>query len=308
MSEAETKAEGQKPKTSKLAILSLISGIASFTVLFIIPLAGVVIKHYFRIANFNLTNPRIILPTVLSVSICSIIVGSIGLKKVGKSNGLISGKNIARAGLFISAPVLLCASLPLWVMFTFHGPDGRITKEVICGVNLSGLGKAMLLYANDYDDKYPTAEKWCDLLIAYVEVNPKQLVCKGSDAKIGESSYAMNKNVVGKKVTEIPEDVVVLFETNFGKNPAGRQGLLGNREWYKVLKSFGGRWDLKRLKKYRPSTRVHKLRWNKYGGPEILTTKNHKGKGCNILFNDSRVEFVKTERLGELKWKVEQNK
>ena len=46
--------------------------------------------------------------------------------------------------------------------------------------------------------------------------------------------------------------------------------------------------------------------WNQFGGPEILTFENHKGKGCNVLFNDLHVRFVKKEQLGELKWKVEE--
>jgi len=48
--------------------------------------------------------------------------------------------------------------------------------------------------------------------------------------------------------------------------------------------------------------------WNQSGGTEMLTTENHRGKGCNILFNDGRVEFVKPERLGELKWEIEVSK
>lgn len=44
--------------------------------------------------------------------------------------------------------------------------------------------------------------------------------------------------------------------------------------------------------------------WNQVGGPEILTTENHRGKGCNILFNNGNVEFVRSERLGELRWEV----
>ncbi|MHC4464627.1 MAG: type II secretion system protein, partial [Planctomycetota bacterium] len=32
-----------------------------------------------------------------------------------------------------------------------------IAFRVVCGTNLSGLGKAMLLYANDYDDELPQA-------------------------------------------------------------------------------------------------------------------------------------------------------
>ena len=42
--------------------------------------------------------------------------------------------------------------------------------------------------------------------------------------------------------------------------------------------------------------------WNQHGGKEILTTKNHKDKGCNVLFNDGHVEFVKAEDIGKLKW------
>ena len=46
--------------------------------------------------------------------------------------------------------------------------------------------------------------------------------------------------------------------------------------------------------------------WNQLGGPEILTTENHEGKGCNILLNDGTARFVKTDELSKLKWKVEE--
>jgi len=46
--------------------------------------------------------------------------------------------------------------------------------------------------------------------------------------------------------------------------------------------------------------------WNQFGGPEILTLENHNGKGCNVLFNDGRVEFLKPGRIAELKWGAEE--
>ena len=42
--------------------------------------------------------------------------------------------------------------------------------------------------------------------------------------------------------------------------------------------------------------------WNQFGGAELLTTENHKRKGCNILFNDGHVEFVTPEAIGQLNW------
>lgn len=43
--------------------------------------------------------------------------------------------------------------------------------------------------------------------------------------------------------------------------------------------------------------------WNQVGGPEILTTENHEGKGCYVAFLDSHVEFIKAEDISKLKWK-----
>lgn len=42
--------------------------------------------------------------------------------------------------------------------------------------------------------------------------------------------------------------------------------------------------------------------WNQSGGPELLMTENHQGKGCSVSFTDLHVEFVKAEDLGRLKW------
>lgn len=45
-----------------------------------------------------------------------------------------------------------------------------------------------------------------------------------------------------------------------------------------------------------------KAGWNQFGGPEILTTENHFGEGCSVLFNSGRVEWIKAKDIGKLKW------
>jgi prepilin-type N-terminal cleavage/methylation domain-containing protein len=91
----------------------------------------------------------------------------------------------------------------------------QIAFRMVCGTNLSGIGKAMLIYANDYDDELPVSGngetlwgatkcvKWdatsaygadgaftannnratitsCFyLLVKYAEVTPKSFICKG---------------------------------------------------------------------------------------------------------------------------------
>ncbi len=300
LSETDTKTQGPKPRTSRLAIWSLVLAIGGS--LIGVALLATLLLTPWLIYWIVIISPAIIFSFV-GAWILSLIMGIAALAKIKESSGILKGRGFAIAGVVTSGVGLTLACLCIMRARRIH----TISPRVICGTNLRGLGKALQIYANDYDDQYPTAEKWCDLLIAYIDVGPKQFVCKGSDAKIGESSHAFNKNLIGKRPTEVSPDVVVLFETDFGKNPAGRQELFGNREWYKELSSRGDKWDLEWIKKYRPSEKVYKQRWNQFGGPEILTTENHKGKGCNILFNNGRVEFVKPEQLGELRWEVEES-
>ncbi len=91
----------------------------------------------------------------------------------------------------------------------------QIAFRMVCGTNLSGLGKAMLIYSNDYDDEFPRSggrnSAWAAkipawnatsrhqaygvgltgdggvgsisscfyLLVKYAEVTPKSFLCKG---------------------------------------------------------------------------------------------------------------------------------
>jgi prepilin-type N-terminal cleavage/methylation domain-containing protein len=101
----------------------------------------------------------------------------------------------------------------------------QIAFRMVCGTNLSGIGKAMLIYANDYDDELPVSGngetlwgktksvKWdatsaygadgaftannnratitsCFyLLVKYAEVTPKSFICKG-DTNVTEFEVA----------------------------------------------------------------------------------------------------------------------
>lgn len=98
----------------------------------------------------------------------------------------------------------------------------QIAYQMMCGTNLSGVGKALVLYANDYDEDYPIAgasgtNQWTDddkivdwlgetredafgtdatvtsclyLLIKFSDVQPKQFMCKG-DA--GTKEFKLSK-------------------------------------------------------------------------------------------------------------------
>ncbi|MHC4083756.1 MAG: DUF4190 domain-containing protein [Planctomycetota bacterium] len=191
--------------------------------------------------------------TCFITAIPAIIMGIVVLVKIPQSRGQLKGTGLAITA--IALPVVLVPVL-MAMLFPALARVRQIAFRTVCGQNMSGLGTAMLIYANDYNDEFPTQTEWCDLLMKYTEMPREGFRCHG--AHEGPCNYAMNKNVWNFSKGDAPSDIVVLFETHPG--------------------------------------------WNQVGGPEMLTTENHQREGCNVLFADNHVEFVKTEDIRNLKW------
>jgi prepilin-type processing-associated H-X9-DG protein len=189
-------------------------------------------------------------------AIFSIIFGIVALVKISQSKGRLKGTGLAVTG--IALPVVLLPLVPclMGMLFPALARVRQIAFRMVCGQNMSGLGKAMLIYANDYDDNFPTQTEWCDLLSKYADVPREGFRRRG--AHEGPCNYAINKNIENFDTGNAPPDMVAIFETYPG--------------------------------------------WNQSGGPEMLTTDNHQGEGCNILFVDGSVRFIKTKDLNQLKW------
>jgi hypothetical protein len=164
-----------------------------------------------------------------------------------------------------------------------------------CHSNLRGLAKALMVYArDDIHGRLPDGEKWCDSLVGRDYATPRQFCCNSSDTVEGESDYAINEYAAGKELAGLPSDVVLLFETDFGKESGDRQEPLWSRAWYRTA-GYGD-----------PNRNVYKNRWNQCGGPEILTTQHHY-KGCYVAFVSVEVQRVEPNELPKLKWKADGN-
>lgn len=245
MSDTPNNTQGQRPKLSKLAVVSPLVVLLGFFV-------GLALAGWLKGNQFLETIGFCIFNFSLLVGL---VAGIIADRRICKSKGLLTGRVYAISG------TVLALVLIVYMLIPPSPPRREIPYRVMCGVNLKGLGVGMQIYANDCASRYPTVDKWCDLLLQHAEISEKQFVCRGASKRgdQGPCHYAMNPNCGPNS----PPDMVLLFETKGG--------------------------------------------WNQFGGPEILTTENHKPKGCNILFNDGIVKFVKPERISELKWKVEEN-
>ncbi|MHC4156724.1 MAG: hypothetical protein ACYST6_17650 [Planctomycetota bacterium] len=240
MSETENDSRSKQPRELSVAIVCLIT---FFLGALVLPAFNGFRSRAFVRSVFLLGLPWLLLTLLLAI---------LALRKIIRHKRGPGLKVLASAIISLSAVLVVC-----WFHFWSKEPF-RPAYEMICGTNISGLVKCIRVYSNGANDTLPPADKWCDLLVGHDFTTPKQFICKASDAVPGESSYALNRNLVGRKLSEIPGDVVMLFESKPG--------------------------------------------WNVVGGPEILTTENHRGQGCNVAFVDTHVEFVKTEDLANLKW------
>lgn len=161
--------------------------------------------------------------TLMITALPALICGIIGLIKISKSGGRLKGTGFAVAGIAVTS-VGACFIIPMMlaILMPALGKVRQLSERIVCATNLSGLHSAIIVYADDHNDMYPPAESWCDVLVKDYNVSPKQLLCPGSDAEEGQSCYAININVAGKKASQVPPDAVLLFETiTPGTNPAG---------------------------------------------------------------------------------------
>jgi len=196
------------------------------------------------------------------------IVGIMGIISILTSKG-------KRSGLKRNILALLLTSFGLWI--------GGICLLVFCHAmtrahstsRMMSLGNALAMYERDFGCM--PKENWCDILIQDEDVNKAQF--RSYAAKSGECHYAFNKNLVGYE-NELPEDVVVLFESKYdGWNQIGGVELMATTEYLPK-----GSWLYWKLVK--------------------AMDEKHLDRGCYVCFGDGHVEFVKPEEYHNLRWHV----
>ena len=139
-----------------------------------------------------------------------------------------------------------------------------------------------------------------------VEDEMEQLFCKENLLKLGFAMTAYNRknhvfpapskwcDILSDEPTHLPETLQIRSEL-FRCKGAG-QGPC-NYAMNKYAENLGTNapGDMVLLFDSTPG-------WNQSGGPEMLSTENHQGRGCNIMFVNGHVEWVQKEDLHTLRW------
>jgi prepilin-type N-terminal cleavage/methylation domain-containing protein len=211
----------------------------------------------------------------------------------------------------------------------------QVAFRMVCGTNLSGIGKAMLIYANDYDDELPRAggrnSVWSGqipmwladnrfaayglsadgsggtatitssfyLLVKYAEVTPKSFVCK-SDSGTTEfkpSEYnAGNRELID--LWDFGPEAVNHCSYSYHM-PFGLYALTTSSEPGMAVAADRNPWITSPAAEGKDAALLSS--YNPDGGKEAINIGNaiaHQEDGQNVLFMDSHVDFMKQPFCG----------
>jgi prepilin-type processing-associated H-X9-DG protein len=264
-------------RTSGLAIAALVLGILSLPIIIILPVINA--KSLTTGAkpdgfDISVALVRGILSPISLIILPSIILGILSLVKINNSAGRLKGTGLAIAG-FVT-PMVMLSVLSIGSQMYCIAQSDIISKQMerdvkkteeeveqmFCKSNLLRLGTVMIFYAMHNNQQFPTPSKWCDIL-------------SNESTSYIEALRIRPEMFICKGAKEGPCNYAMNKNMeNLGRNAPGDMVLL--------FETTPG--------------------WNQYSGPEILSVENHRGKGCNILFIDGHVEWVKKEDLYKLKW------
>ncbi len=255
-------------------------------------------------------------------AIPAVILGIIALVQIGKSGGRVIGKGFAVVGIVVPMVVFL---LIIGLIIPAMNRPRQIAPRVVCGTNLLGIGKAMLIYANDYEDELPQAgypgSTWVAglpgwkgptrlqaygrppgqvtvssslyLLVKYVEVGPKQFVCKYDS---GTTEFKPAEYGVRDK------DLIDLWD--FGPNPSKHCSYSYHAAYnspfaLNVASSQPGMAIAADRNPWidTPAAKARDFSLFKWDGntqqQKAGNAITYKGEGQNVLFLDSHVSFEK---------------
>jgi len=160
-----------------------------------------------------------------------------------------------------------------------------------CQRNLRALDNALKRYAADNEGLYPTPSKWCDLLVEKTGIDKEVLCC-----------ISEHYTITDTPIEEANAPIKVRFVYDYNDSA-------GNKKYAYDIK--GANYGLNPNVEPNSASTVVLLfetehGWNQFGGPELVSVKNHieiYGKeGCNVLFNDGNVMFIKAKDISELNW------
>lgn len=111
----------------------------------------------------------------LPAALIALVLGIFALIRIKKNPDRLKGKSLATGGVCASLVIIAFYCL---VMLPSLGRARELANQVKCGTHLNAVGKAIILYQNDFAGKCPPD---LEVLLAYGKIVPHMLLCPSDD-------------------------------------------------------------------------------------------------------------------------------
>lgn len=176
----------ETPKTSGMAIASLVLGLTGF--------CGI-------------------------TALIGMILGIVATMRISKSNGRLKGKGLAISGICISALMFIVfLGIAAGLLLPALAKAKYQRQNTDCVSNVKQVCLAVRLYADENEGKCPQAANWCDAITP--NLAGKQ-VFQCPQRAGNDGGFAFNAKLAGKTLSAIPPDTVMIFESSKGWNFTG---------------------------------------------------------------------------------------
>jgi len=184
------------PRTSGLAIASLVLGVVGIVFTFLTALPG-------------------------------LVLGIVALCQIKGSRRQLTGTGLAIGGIVASA--LTMTIIPAAILLPVFVQAREKAREVGCQSNLKEIGTATLMYTQDYDEHFPPAAKWSSEVYPYI-MSYNVFKCPDDDSG-SRSSYAFNSALGGLSLKKVgsPASTVGTFDAHSQWDLAGSADLMAFR-------------------------------------------------------------------------------
>ncbi|MBE0542628.1 MAG: DUF4190 domain-containing protein [Verrucomicrobia bacterium] len=214
-----------RPKTSGMAIASLVLGILG-------------------------------LVSCGATALVGLVLGIVAMVKIKNSEGRLSGNGLAIAGTVVSGVFLLLIPIQAAMLLPALAKAKQRAQTITCINNVKQLSLAVRMYSVASDDRFPPAENWSEVIQHEVHAN-KVFQCP-SDPSL-RCAFAYNRKLGGLPEDEINPQTVLFFESDAGWNAAGGPELFSPHKHSRtsVIVGFADG-SVRQL----PRAEVESLRWD----------------------------------------------